>query len=100
MGETKTQPPSSGRNRHFDDDNDDILVIPDLEDDFEDEPVELQIAAAPQNIRQVQSLRELNNEIIGLNLPTSTIDGRHDLTLLTATLSPRDKVIEGDDSWE
>jgi hypothetical protein len=82
----------------FDDDGDDILVIPDLEEDLK-EDLTTQVAVAPKNNNiKVQSMRELDHAI-KYTLPTTMHNGL-DLSLLTESLSPHHAVVEDDDTWE
>lgn len=85
-------------NKFDDGDGDDILVIPDLEEDLEDD-LTTQVAAAPRNINiKVQSMRELDHEIKH-TLPTTMQNGL-DLSMLTSSLSPQKSVLEDDETWE
>jgi len=87
----------SKRNRHFDNDDDEILVIPDLED-AEDEDITTKVAEAPRNTqRKVQSMRELN---FGVKNALQTQNSGINLGLLTSTLSPPHLLTEDDLPWE
>uniref|UniRef100_A0A7S3LQI1 Intraflagellar transport protein 43 homolog n=1 Tax=Aplanochytrium stocchinoi TaxID=215587 RepID=A0A7S3LQI1_9STRA len=101
---TETRRMSTQNAFEEDDDDDDggkIMIIPDLDDDQE-EDLQLTVAEAPQNIRTVQSLRELDNKIRGIQLPENMSDSgfRVDLSILTKTLVPRNKIIEQDVAWD
>eukprot|EP00741_Cyanophora_paradoxa_P007507 tig00001130_g7261.t1 len=91
--------PAPSRNRHnIDDDGGDIPVIPDLEEEVE-EDITRQVAAAPRvRNNRVQALKELDSEI-KFSLPT-TGDANIDLSILTSTLSPQDQVVEDEGPWE
>lgn len=82
-----------------DDDGDVIMIIPDL-DDEQEEDLAFKVAEAPKNVRQVQSLQELNKNIQGLELPTNPADERIDISLLSSVLAPRELLEEPDDHWE
>lgn len=74
------------------------MVIPDLEEDLQ-EDLTTQVAAAPRNINiRTQSMRELDHAIKH-TLPTTMVNGL-DLSLLTSSLAPRDAVMEDDTTWE
>eukprot|EP00735_Rhodelphis_limneticus_P012156 TRINITY_DN5358_c0_g1::TRINITY_DN5358_c0_g1_i1::g.24223::m.24223 TRINITY_DN5358_c0_g1::TRINITY_DN5358_c0_g1_i1::g.24223 ORF type:complete len:223 (-),score=67.88,sp/A8HYP5/IFT43_CHLRE/31.60/3e-22,IFT43/PF15305.1/1.3e-26,Herpes_LMP2/PF07415.6/10 TRINITY_DN5358_c0_g1_i1:107-775(-) len=97
------QPPKSQKQdtqdiRKHDDGIDDILDIPSLEDDQEDD-FNRQVADAPRvrNTR-VQSLRELDKDI-KFSLPASG-EAEIDLTILSAVLTPQEKIVEDDQVWE
>jgi len=95
IGETAEQ---KRRNQHFKDDDNDILIIPDLEEDLE-EDLTTQVASAPKNTaRRVQSMRELDHDI-KYTLPTNVQNGL-DLSILTSCLSPQPLVQESDELWE
>jgi hypothetical protein len=73
------------------DDDDVIMIIPDL-DDEQEEDMAFVVAEAPKNVRQVQSLQELNKNIQGLELPTDPAQERVDVSLLSSVLAPRELV--------
>jgi len=90
---------SERQRRHFavdDEGEEDIMVIPDLDEDHE-EDLQNQVADAPANFRSVQSMRELDSQIKGLELLSSN---GVDLSILTSVLVPRDKLEELDEAWE
>ncbi|CAM9403939.1 unnamed protein product [Laminaria digitata] len=88
---------AAARRNHFDNDETEILLIPDLETDGEDDIVS-KVAAAPKNTsRRVPSLRELDEDLKS-SLP-SAADGL-DMTLLTKTLVPREMLEEADVPWD
>ena len=77
------------RNRHFADEGgvDDIMEIPDLEDEDPEEDITTQVAAAPRNTtKRVQSMRELDKEV-ATNLPNTMQHGIN-LSILTKALCP------------
>ncbi|CAM9487544.1 unnamed protein product [Ectocarpus fasciculatus] len=87
----------ANRRNHFDNEETEILVIPDLEDEGE-EDVETKVAAAPQNTtRRVPSLRELDEDL-KYAIPSGA-DGL-DMSLLTKTLVPPEMLEEDDSPWE
>lgn len=90
--------PQQSRKHYDDDGNDDIMIIPDLDEDLQ-EDLQLKVAEAPQNVRVVQSLRELDSQISGLQVLNQE-ESRLDLSILTSVLVPRDKLIEPDEPWE
>mmetsp|Transcript_13143 Transcript_13143/g.24363 ORF Transcript_13143/g.24363 Transcript_13143/m.24363 type:complete len:145 (-) Transcript_13143:114-548(-) len=92
------------RNNHFAseaNDGDDIMIIPDLDEDQE-EDLQLKVAEAPKNIRVVQSLTELDSQISGLQIPLvgNSKGPRIDLSLISSVLVPRDKLEEPDEPWD
>jgi hypothetical protein len=118
---TPAWPHRKRRNQHFKDDDNDILIIPDLEEDLEEDlttqgnyhhvwidqpliicsllPVLTLVASAPKNTaRRVQSMRELDHDI-KYTLPTNVQNGL-DLSILTSCLSPQPLVQESDELWE
>ncbi|GMI33683.1 hypothetical protein TrCOL_g738 [Triparma columacea] len=99
--ESGTAGKRKGRNRHFDDDGaDDIMIIPDLDEDMGDDAddITLQVAAAPKNInRRVASLHELDSD---LKYSVSSAENGIDLSLLTTNLVPPGKCLEVDEVWD
>lgn len=94
-----------GRARHFDEaPADDIVVIPDLEDDEQSEDLTVQVAAAPKNVsRKVPSLSELDAELRGVVSSSGVAAGglaTLDLSLLTCGLVPAACVTEIDETWD
>jgi len=80
----------------FEERGDEILIIPDLEDDGE-EDITQQVAAPARNTqRRIPTLRELDADIKFTVPPSSGFD----LSPLTATLVPPDSVHEDDTPWE
>eukprot|EP00752_Nemacystus_decipiens_P007427 g6639.t1 len=85
------------RRNHFDNEETEILVIPDLEDEGEEDIV-LKVAAAPKNTtRRVPSLRELDEDL--KHAIPSSADGL-DMSLLTKTLVPPEMLEEDDSPWD
>merc|ERR1719235_1622306 len=86
---------------HFDNDDDVIPVIPDLEEAEED--ITRQVAAPPIAYSQnVRSIRELDSQISsrGLSqLPTNPEEGV-DLAILTQCLCAEHQVFEEDSQWD
>ncbi|QDZ21634.1 hypothetical protein HOP50_06g41610 [Chloropicon primus] len=74
---------------------DDILEIPELGDDGEGD-ITTQVAAPPKEFRQhrMQTISQLDRDV-QYHLPTTNID----LSMLTMTLSPANKVEEDDVLW-
>lgn len=98
---------SSASSRHWDDDgdgdDDEIPMIPTLDDEPEDEELAKisAVANAPKMVRRtVQSKAELDHDIRHV-VPTAVVDGRTqiDLSILKASLSPKDAVHEPDVPW-
>ncbi|GMH72429.1 hypothetical protein TrST_g13266 [Triparma strigata] len=87
-----------GGNNHFSD-GDDIMVIPDLDDDLnEEEDITVQVAEAPKNVnRRVASLHELDSSI---KYSVSSSENGVDLSVLTKNLVPIGSVDEKDESWD
>mmetsp|Transcript_42194 Transcript_42194/g.68000 ORF Transcript_42194/g.68000 Transcript_42194/m.68000 type:complete len:176 (+) Transcript_42194:39-566(+) len=74
----------------------DIQEIPDMEANQEHD-IKMQVAAAPNVRQRVQSLKELDHDIM-YQLPNTLQDGV-DMSLLTATLVPQSKTLEEDEPW-
>jgi len=74
----------------------DMQDIPDLEEEIQEDT---KIAAAPNVMSQkIQALSELDHEIM-FQLRTATVDGL-DLSLLTSALTPQEKVVDPDVTWD
>ncbi|DBA03350.1 TPA: hypothetical protein N0F65_004627 [Lagenidium giganteum] len=77
---------------------DEIVEIPDLEEEEREPDITTQVAEAPRNTgRAVQSLKELDKDI-KFALPNSSAFGV-DLHLLTSVLCPERAVNEADEAW-
>ena len=90
-----------GRKGHFDNDgDDDIMIIPDLDDEGDvDEDITVQVAAAPKNTsRKVASLHELDSSIKSIEVRSGAAG--IDLSLLSHRLVPVGNVQEVDERWE
>eukprot|EP00397_Hematodinium_sp_SG-2012_P056383 GEMP01069522.1.p1 GENE.GEMP01069522.1~~GEMP01069522.1.p1 ORF type:complete len:167 (+),score=49.90 GEMP01069522.1:67-567(+) len=91
--------------KHYKDDDDDVIpLIPDLEDDA-DEDITLQVAAppapAPFQPQKVPNLRELDAEIRTNDMgPISEIEEGVDLSILLQCLVPQKSLIEEDVTWD
>jgi hypothetical protein len=86
---------------HFNDDDDGIMLIPDLDDDGEgaDGEGDNRVAQAPRNVhRKIPTLEELENDMRS-SVPCSSEDGI-DLGILTRTLVPPSQLQEGDSTWD
>jgi len=81
------------------DDDEEIPVIPDL-DEVQEEDMATQIAAPPSvQVNRVATYRELDTDF-QRHAAFSTLDGDIDLKLLTNVLSSEAEVYEDDRSWE
>mmetsp|Transcript_1327 Transcript_1327/g.3253 ORF Transcript_1327/g.3253 Transcript_1327/m.3253 type:complete len:260 (+) Transcript_1327:138-917(+) len=99
-----TDEKEASKNKHFavdDDASGSIMVIPDLDEDQE-EDLQLKVAEAPANVRTVQTLRELDRQIHGLQITNANLDDnqRLDLSILSRVLVPREKLEEPDEPWD
>jgi len=89
--------PESPKRR--DDSDDDIPVIPDL-DDVQEEDMATQIAAPPSvQVNRVATYRELDNDLLK-HSQLLTLDNDIDLKLLTKVLSAEQDVMEDDKPWD
>lgn len=83
-----------GRKKHFED-NEDIMVIPDLDEDGGD--TDQRVAHAPRNVhRKIPSLADLENEV---KQAVASIEEGYDLAILLRTLVPPALVQEKDEAW-
>ncbi|XP_031554675.1 intraflagellar transport protein 43 homolog A-like isoform X2 [Actinia tenebrosa] len=81
------------------DDDNDILVIPDLEE-VQEEDMATQIAAPPSvQVNRVATYKELDN-YLQKHAALFTLDGEIDLKLLNNVLSPESEVFEEDKAWD
>ncbi|CAG5116573.1 unnamed protein product, partial [Candidula unifasciata] len=81
------------------DDDDDIPVIPELEDQQEDD-LSTKVASAPNVVvNRVATYRELDNDFLK-QAAFLTMDNEIDLKLLTKVLSPPEDIIEDDKPWD
>ncbi|KAK3697540.1 hypothetical protein QZH41_019777 [Actinostola sp. cb2023] len=81
------------------DDDNDILVIPDLEE-VQEEDMATQIAAPPSvQVNRVATYKELDN-YLQKHAALFTLDGEIDLKLLSSVLSPENEVFEDDKAWD
>ncbi|XRB09464.1 intraflagellar transport protein 43 [Pycnococcus provasolii] len=91
------------RSKHEDMDTTDILEIPELEEEDEEEDLTRQVAAPPRLLRRnVQTMKELDSDI-AFNIPIGGGKGQTpevDLSLLTAKLLPSDAVQEDHTLWD
>merc|ERR1711963_389141 len=88
----------SSPDKDSDSDND-IPVIPELEEAPE-EDLTTRVAAAPNvAVNRVATYRELDNDLLK-QAAFLTLDNEIDLKLLTKTLSPLDDLIEDDKPWD
>lgn len=85
---------SVNRNKH-NDDNDELLLIPDLDQDGVDE--DKRIAHAPKNIgRRIPTLNELNDDV---KTVISSNELGYDLAVLLNSLVPAEFLSETDSQW-
>lgn len=83
------------KDKFFQENNDDILVIPDLDEDGYDD--DHRIAHAPKNVlRKIPSLVELENEV---KAAIPSVEGGYDVGILLRTLVPSQFVQETDSTW-
>eukprot|EP00118_Oscarella_pearsei_P004012 m.16656 g.16656 ORF g.16656 m.16656 type:complete len:202 (+) comp27056_c0_seq2:160-765(+) len=81
------------------DENDEMPVIPDLEDVY-DEEMTTQIAAPPSvQVNRLDTFRKLDTDL-HRHAGLSTLGGEIDLKLLTKVLYPESDVLEDDVPWE
>ncbi|XP_078000063.1 intraflagellar transport protein 43 homolog A-like isoform X6 [Glandiceps talaboti] len=81
------------------DSDEDIPVIPDLEE-FQEEDMATQIAAPPSvQVNRVATYRELDNDLLK-HSQLLTLDGDIDLKLLTRVLAAESEVYEEDKAWD
>jgi len=87
--------PAANKDKHFQD-NDEIVVIPDLDEDGGGDS-DQRIARAPRNVtRKIPTLADLESEVKAA-IPQS--EGGFDLSVLLNTLVPPQQVQEGDEHW-
>lgn len=85
---------SKNSNKHFED-NDEIIIIPDLDEDGGDS--NQGFAQAPRNVhRKIPTLADLEDEV---KAAMPSVEGGFDLKVLLATLVPPAQVQETDASW-
>ena len=86
---------AQNKDKHFQENSDELVLIPDLDEDGGDS--DQRVARAPRNTnRRVPTLQELENEVKA-TLPSS--DTGLDLGILFATLVPAEYVQEPDETW-
>ena len=85
---------ANNKNKYFEENNDDIMVIPDLEEDGNE--TDQRIAHAPRVVRKIPTLTELENEV---KATTPTMESGYDLGVLLTTLVPASLVAEEDVPW-
>ncbi|XP_072031078.1 intraflagellar transport protein 43 homolog isoform X2 [Amphiura filiformis] len=96
-GSAGKQRPDSPTRRN--DSDDDIPVIPDL-DEVHEEDMVTQVAAPPTvQVNRVATYRELDNDLLK-HSQIVTLDNEIDLKLLTKVLSPEADVIEEEKPWD
>jgi len=84
----------NNKEKHFQD-NDEIVIIPDLEEDGGDS--DSRVAHAPRNVhRKIPTLTDLENEV---KSAIPTIEGGFDLSVLISTLVPPTQIQEKDETW-
>ncbi|XP_018601592.1 intraflagellar transport protein 43 homolog [Scleropages formosus] len=80
-------------------DDEDIPVIPDLEE-VQEEDLTAQVAAPPSiQVNRVMTYRDLDNDLMKYSA-FQTLDGEIDLKLLTRILAPEQEVREEDVGWD
>ena len=94
----QTQSRAKNKDKHFDDSDDEIIVIPDLDDEGGAD-ADQRVAHAPRNItRRIPTLTELEKDAVAA-MPTTIVDGL-DLTVLQQTLVPMDFLKDDDKTWD
>ena len=87
-------PTVNNKEKHFQD-NDEIVIIPDLEEDGGDS--DSRVAHAPRNVhRKIPTLVDLENEV---KSAIPSIEGGFDLSVLINTLVPATQIQEQDETW-
>lgn len=88
-------PQALNKDKHFQENNDDIMIIPDLDEDGTD--ADQRIAHAPRNInRKIPTLLDLENEV---KTAVTAVDSGFNLSVLLSTLVPAALVLEADTAW-
>lgn len=89
-------PQASNRDKHFqENDEEGIMIIPDLDEDGAD--ADQRIAHAPRNInRKIPTLFDLENEV---KAAITSADSGFDLGILLSTLVPSSFLSEADNPW-
>eukprot|EP00640_Fibrocapsa_japonica_P002972 CAMPEP_0113945014 /NCGR_PEP_ID=MMETSP1339-20121228/38433_1 /TAXON_ID=94617 /ORGANISM="Fibrocapsa japonica" /LENGTH=263 /DNA_ID=CAMNT_0000950403 /DNA_START=224 /DNA_END=1015 /DNA_ORIENTATION=- /assembly_acc=CAM_ASM_000762 len=89
---------NEGRRRaRWDDEATELIIIPDMDEEAE-EDITTKVAAAPRNTaKRVQSLRELEHD---LKMTVTSSANGIDLSLLTAHLVPAQQLQEEDITWD
>lgn len=94
LEEDEPAPSVNNKEKHFQD-NDEIVIIPDLEEDGGDS--DSRVAHAPRNVhRKIPTLTDLENEV---KSAIPTIEGGFDLSVLISTLVPATQIQEKDEIW-
>jgi Intraflagellar transport protein 43 len=92
--EPEVVPQATNKNKHFEENNDEIMIIPDLEEDGNEN--DQRIAHAPRVVRKIPTLAELESDV---KATTPTMDSGFDLGVLLTTLVPVSLVVEEDAPW-
>ena len=88
-------PQALNKDKHFQENDDDIMIIPDLDEDGAD--ADQRIAHAPRNInRKIPTLQDLENEV---KTAVTSADSGFDLGVLLNTLVPAALLVEADVTW-
>jgi len=86
---------NKNKDKYFEDNNDEIMIIPDLDEDGIDN--DQRVAHAPRNVtRKIPTLQDLENEV---KATVPSVDSGFDLGVLLATLVPAALVEEADTTW-
>ena len=92
---TEVIPQALNKDKHFQENDDDIMLIPDLDEDGAD--ADQRIAHAPRNInRKIPTLADLENEV---KSAVTSADSGFDLGVLLSTLVPVALLAEADVAW-
>ena len=93
--DASTQAGNKNKDKYFEDNNDEIMIIPDLDEDGIDN--DQRVAHAPRNVtRKIPTLQDLENEV---KATVPSVDSGFDLGVLLATLVPATLVEEADQTW-
>lgn len=88
-------PQATNKDKHFQENDDEIMIIPDLDEDGTD--ADQRIAHAPRNInRKIPTLIDLENEV---KTAVNSADSGFDLGVLLHTLVPAALLAEADSTW-
>lgn len=93
-----SQKTTKKQNNIWDLQEEEVVEIPDIEDEAFEKTKNKVIGSLPAALTKVQDLTELYQNVKQVSLPPSEDD--IDLTPLIATLRPPDELVEKDEQWE